>query len=214
MRRLLFLASFLSLGVSDCNSLPYKSDIGLMSAVDANSFELKYHVNDLPCKDIQGKFGKCAYSIREEEDLNLKLYIPPGPGSVRIYVPNRDTLNIPFRDQEKPLEIKIQAIKKSEDGTVGISVILDEAKGAIQGLIFLTVTDREFVPLETPQIKSDGDEIEIIASAYSKWFGLNVGGERTILEKVNKISFDRDGKPVSVETYSESLRTSYNELAQ
>lgn len=183
-----------------------------MSSIDANSFELKYDVNGLPCKDIQGNFGKCAYSIREEDDINLKLFIPPGPGSIRIYIPNRDTINLPFRDQQKPFEYKIQAIKKEEDGTIGISIILDEAKGAIQGLVFLTVTDRDFLKLESPQINLNDEQIEIIASPYSKWMGLNVGDERTILDKVNKISFDSDGKPVSVETWSESLRSSYADI--
>ena len=212
MRRLLMLLALLCLGINECGSLPYRSDVGMMTALEANSFELKFDVNNLACKDLQGSFGKCVLSMREGDDLFLKLYIPPGPGSVRIYVPNRETLNIPFRDQEAPLDIKIPSLTKSQDGTFGISVVLDDATGSLQALIFVTITDRNYLPLESPIVRIDSDKtsVEIEASAYTKYFALTSGdGRRKILEKVNKISFDSEGKPIEVELYSESLRSSY-----
>src|SRR3990167_7146475 len=97
----LFLAAIAlcSLGVNSCESLPYKSDLGLMAASDADSFEMKLRVNGYWCRDIEGKEGECVYSVREGDDLSFEFHLPPGPGALRIFVPNRSVVNLPFRER-------------------------------------------------------------------------------------------------------------------
>ena len=215
MKRLLILSALLSAGISDCGSLPYKTDQGLLSAVDGDAFEMKFKVNGLYCRDIEEKFGECVYSLREGSDLNFEFYLPPGPGVLRIFVPNRDPEAIPFRDQIKPLEWKLSSLRKSDTGFFGFSAILDDSNiGAIQGVLHLNVVAKEFEPLESPRIEVKDKVIEIIASPYSKWLALIVGSQdRIVLEKANKISFSREeGEKVEVECYSDILRSSYGRV--
>lgn|SRR3990167_2721194 len=211
----LFLAAIAlcSLGVNSCESLPYKSDLGLMAASDADSFEMKLRVNGYWCRDIEGKEGECVYSVREGDDLSFEFHLPPGPGALRIFVPNRSVVNLPFREREKPLEWKLSKVKKSDAGAVGFSAFLDDSSiGALQAILYLNVISADYLPLESPIIKidSDGTSVDVTTSAYTKYFGLTVGDRRTILEKVNRISFSRKhGERIEVETYSEILRSAY-----
>src|SRR3990167_8349265 len=211
MKRLLILSALLSAGISDCGSLPYKTDQGLLSAVDGDACEMKFKINGLYCRDIEEKFGECVYLLREGSDLNFEFYLPPGPGVLRIFVPNRDPEAIPFRDQIKPLEWKLSSIRKSDTGFFGFSAILDDSNiGAIQGVLHLNVVAKEYIPLESPIIRINGERtsIEIEASAYVKYFGLTVGdpSKRVVLEKVNKISFSKEAdEKFEIEIYSDIL---------
>lgn len=222
MKHAIFFGALLT--ILGCPSEHYFSDTGFISSVEAFVPELIFKVDQVECKTIKGQHGACVISKPEKSSAQVEINLNhesqvTWESSCTLEVNGQQTDNGSFISKDQVLRIQYGDIKpKGEICVLGIQTlntrrddpdsIAPSSQGS-QGLIYIIVTDSNYVALAKPFYRFKDDNIEIAADKYSKYLRLNRRGKSPKIYFKKTLLREEKKDIVSIESESDIGRRSF-----
>lgn len=209
----LFIPFLFFVSMIGCPNSKYISDSGMLSAIEGNNPEVRTWIDTKPCVTAFGQEGVCSIVKKAKEDFVISLSL-----LVTSEVHWESNCSFEWEDknvsegsliaEEGTFNLKLKSIPKDKNICTVATIVRDadneEAKGNLS-LIIIVVSKEEYIPLERPMVKMDGNRIYVKGSKFTKYFVLDDGKEKKRFIKINEFDFNKPkkGKLLSFESQTD-----------